>query len=179
MEGEPTWLQPTVIAAGVALVGTLVGLLASAWHASRARKREHFANAFAAVADYWEFPYVVRRRRHDEPAAERVRISEALRAVQRDISFHQAWVTAESPEVARHYAALVQTTREVMGTQIHDGWLAPPPRTDEHMNIPGIRRDGLAEATDAYLAAVRDHLSVWPDGLRRAARRLRRKWQGR
>ena len=49
----------------------------------RARLRDRFAQAYAArTPEYCEFAYAVRRRRRDDPSAERVRISEDLRKVQ-------------------------------------------------------------------------------------------------
>lgn len=159
---QPWWVQPAVVAAAITFVGGVVALAVNGVRNRKDRQRERFADAFAAVADYWEFPYVVRRRRHDQPEAERVRISEALRSVQRDISFHQAWIRTECGLVADSYDDLVATTREVMGTQINEGWAQAPPTTDEEMNIPDIRRDGLARAQETYLHAVKDHLSIWP-----------------
>jgi hypothetical protein len=34
------------------------------------------ARALEAVARYYEMPFLIRRRRHDEPSAERVRLTE-------------------------------------------------------------------------------------------------------
>jgi hypothetical protein len=48
----------------------------------RARIRNTFAAAFETYTAYKEFPYAIRRRRPDEPEGERLRLSEALRAVQ-------------------------------------------------------------------------------------------------
>jgi hypothetical protein len=167
---QPWWLTPAIITALLALLGTLVTIAYNGLRARRDRQREMFARAFAAVADYWEFPYVVRRRRPDEPEAERVRISEALRDVQSRLSFYQAWIATEATKVADAYDELVSATRRIMGEQIHEGWNGPPARSDAEMNISGIRRDGLQDHADVYLAAVHEHLVRFPK-LRRARRR--------
>jgi hypothetical protein len=168
---QPWWLTPAIIAALVAFLGTLATIAYNGLRARRDRQREMFARAFAAVADYWEFPYVVRRRRPDQPEAERVRISEALRDVQSQLSFYQAWIAIEAPKVASAYEDLVSATRRIMGGQIHEGWNEPPARSDAEMNISGIRRDGLQDKADAYLAAVRDHLVSF-SSVHRAPRHL-------
>jgi hypothetical protein len=57
-------------------------------------------DALAAVAAaYREFVYVVRRRRHDDPAGDRVRITEAMRAVQHDLSRFEAPMKVERAQV--------------------------------------------------------------------------------
>ena len=48
------------------------------WNGERerlTRRREVFSKAYAAVQKYKEFPYVIARRRKDEPEEERIRIS--------------------------------------------------------------------------------------------------------
>jgi hypothetical protein len=57
----------------------------------RARIRNTFAAAFEAYTAYKEFPYAIRRRRPDEPEGERIRLSEALRAVQEKVNCYLAW----------------------------------------------------------------------------------------
>ncbi|KGN29724.1 hypothetical protein N802_11560 [Knoellia sinensis KCTC 19936] len=126
----------------------------------RARVRGVFAEAFEAVAAYKEFPYSIRRRRHDQPEAERVRIAEAMSGVQAKLSYYLAWTTAESAQVGSAYADLVKELRRVAGTACHDAWLAPAATTDADMNIPPTVVDlrGLKPLEDAYVAASREHL---------------------
>ncbi len=127
----------------------------------RARIRSTFAAAFEAYTAYKEFPYAIRRRRPDEPEAERIRLSEALRAVQEKLSYYLAWTQAESAEVGQQYAALVAEARRVAGRAMHDAWNDPPRASDPEMNIPpeviDLRQLETAEAQ--YMQAVRDHLA--------------------
>jgi hypothetical protein len=127
----------------------------------RARIRSTFAAAFEAYTAYKEFPYAIRRRRADDPEGERIRLSEALRAVQGKLSYYLAWTQAESAEVGQQYAGLVDEARRVAGRAMHDAWNDPPRATDPEMNIPpeiiDLRELEAAEAQ--YMQAVRDHLS--------------------
>jgi hypothetical protein len=125
----------------------------------RARIRSTFAAAFEAYTAYKEFPYAIRRRA-DDPEAERIRLSEALRAVQEKLSYYLAWTQAESAEVGQQYARLVSEARRVAGRAMHEAWNAPPRATDREMNIPPevVDLSQLEAAEAQYMQAVRDHL---------------------
>jgi hypothetical protein len=127
----------------------------------RARIRNTFAAAFEAYTAYKEFPYAIRRRRPDDPEAERIRLSEALRAVQEKLSYYLAWTQAESVEVGQQYGRLVAEARQVAGGAMHAAWNDPPRASDPEMNIPpevvDLRQLDAAEAQ--YMQAVRDHLT--------------------
>jgi hypothetical protein len=127
----------------------------------RARIRSTFAAAFEAYTAYKEFPYAIRRRRPDDPEAERIRLSEALRAVQEKLSYYLAWTQAESAEVGQQYGELVAEARRVAGRAMHDAWNDPPRATDPEMNIPPEVIDlGQLEAAEVqYMQAVRNHLA--------------------
>jgi acetylornithine deacetylase/succinyl-diaminopimelate desuccinylase-like protein len=102
----------------------------------RARIRNTFAAAFEAYTAYKEFPYAIRRRRPNDPEAERIRLSEALRAVQEKLSYYLAWTQAESVEVGQQYGRLVAEARRVAGGAMHAAWNDPPRASDPEMNIP-------------------------------------------
>lgn len=128
----------------------------------RNRLRTSFAEAFAAYSAYKEFPYAIRRRRADAPAEERIRLSETLRAIQTNISYHLAWTAAESPTVGQAYATLIQELRNIAGAAMHQAWKAPPANSDDAMNIPPSEIDlsPLTPHETAYIEAVRTHLQV-------------------
>jgi hypothetical protein len=118
---------------------------------------------------------VVRRRKNGDAsvsAEEQVRISEALRLVQQDLSYYSASMATESARVAAAYRSLVAETRRTAGQQIHEAWRASAPAKDEQMNMPDLGLGELAEAEAAFLEVVRDHLSWWPH------RRWRRAFPG-
>jgi hypothetical protein len=163
-----TVLAPAVVAAIISATVVLVGLWISGRRAEVVRKRELFAKAFEATVGYREFAYAIRRRRHDQPAAERVRLSEAIRETQQQLAFYSAWIEIESPHVAGAYDELVLQTRQMAGQYMRDAWNERAPRRDSQVNIPGgLDYTTLRPFEQRYLAAVRDHLSPWRPFLER------------
>lgn len=147
-------------AAVVTAAVTLMGLGLKAWHSEKDRRRRFYADALALTFDYREFAYAVRRRRHDEPAAERIRLSEAMREVQRQIAHHEALMRIErAPRVHATYKQLVAGTRRVAGRYIREAWEMPPIREDAQMNIDEIDFSELDTLVGAYLDAVEEDLS--------------------
>lgn len=166
--GWTTAAIATVIAAGVSALIALLTLWVNGIRKERSRRQQLYADAYATVAAYREFPYVIRRRRaptpgHDEIAGEeRVRISEALREVQRDISSFSAWMKAEAvADVSSKYDELVAQTRRVAGGYMREAWNSDPLDNDSGMNIPGVDYSSLTQYETAYLDAVRTALSFW------------------
>ena len=175
-------LNPGGLTSGLvsgAVIAAVVGAVVNAFLArrrsleeERARVRATFAEAFQMVAEYKEFPYAIRRRRDDEPAAERVRLSESLREVQAKLSYYVAWTKGESDDVGRSYETLVAELRRVAGKACHEAWLAPPARSDADMNFaPGVvDLSALKPYEDAFIAASGKHLRDML-GVRRLLRR--------
>jgi hypothetical protein len=94
-------LQSTVVAAFVAGAVSLSALWVAGRRARQDRQRQLFAAAFEACIAYREFPYIVRRRRGDDAAAERVRISGELSEVQRRLESYNAMIRVEGPKRER------------------------------------------------------------------------------
>lgn len=141
----------------------LLALWVSGVRAERHRRREFYAEALEATFAYREFAYAVRRRRHDAPSEERVRISELLREVQRDISRYQALMSLEPPNrVSSAYEELVVKTREIAGGYIRKGWNHPPITRDREMSVPGgLDFSSIEPAEKDFLDAVREDLAWW------------------
>jgi hypothetical protein len=147
------------ISAAVAAAIGLLTLWVAGLRAERARRRDLYAEALAATMAYREFPYAIRRRRGEAEhrSAERVRISEALREVQRDLSQHQALMRIErATKVATAYQELVGKTREIAGGYMKDAWQDDPVETDPDMNmrVP-LDYSVLDKHVQAYLDAVK------------------------
>lgn len=155
------FVLPGVVSLVVALVVAVSGWLWNARQQRRARDTELFAAAYAALQAYKEFPYVIHRRDPDRPAQERVRISESLRAVQRDLAFHTAWLQLRSDRVSTAYSKLVAETKQVAGQLIHDRWQQPGIGSDEDVHAVDInqRLRELEPAEQAFLEEVRTALS--------------------
>lgn len=135
----------------------------------RARVRTTLAEAFQAYTEYKEFPYAIRRRRHDEPGEERVRLSNEIRQVQSRLSYYQAWTRAEDPATGAAYNDLVKHLRRVAGASMHQAWTESALSDDNGMNIDSSRVDltELHTTEEAFLAAAESHIKAltkfwWP-----------------
>lgn len=164
------WLAPAIVAALVSVLAGIVTLIVNGRRARVDRQRVVFASAYADLAAYREFVYIVRRRRHDQPEAERVRISGDLSAVQGRLNQNAAVLKVEAPRVAVAYETLLRSTRRVAGGAVRDGWKTPPITADTDIHVD-IDLSAIDPIETAYLLEVRDHLALTPAVLRRAARR--------
>jgi hypothetical protein len=155
-----TLLSAAILAALVTATVNVVLARRKSREEERSRLRDRFAQAYGAYTEYCEFAYAIRRRRHDDPAAERVRISDELRKVQAELSTHEAWVKLESGTVGTAYTELVQQARKVAGGAMRQAWIDEPATTDADVNIPsGIVDLGpLKPFETAYMEAVEAHL---------------------
>ena len=130
------------------------------------------AEAFQTVAEYKEFPYAIRRRRHDAPSDERVRLSVELGRVQAKLTFYEEWTRVEDKAVGDAYGVLVQNLRRVAGTACNEAWVTSPITTDEQMNIPREQVD-LTELA-AFERKYTDTMQVYVDNFLRRHKR----WHG-
>lgn len=169
-EQSTNW-DSALVAAFVAAMVALAGY----WQTSRLnrqdRQRQLFAEAYAAARSYREFPFIVRRRIEGSSTAE---IATRLSDCQVEMDKFMGLLLVESSGVGEAYAHLVTETRRVAGAEIAAAWESPQ-RSPQA--APHVREVDLAELqpTDsAYLAAVRDHLSVVPVALIRLGRRIRK-----
>lgn len=169
----PWWFAPAVIAALVAAVATIATLIVNGRRARVDRQRTAFADAFGDIEAYREFAYIVRRRRHDEPEAERSRISAELSAVQQKLNRHRAVLRVDAPRVAVAFAAMLDATRRIAGAAIRDGWNTPPITADRDIHLT-LDLSVIEPFQDRYLEAVADHLALAPWWVRASGRWLRR-----
>lgn len=149
-----------LIAAAVAASINLLVLAAVGLREERRRRRDFYAIALEGTLAYREFAYAIPRRRHDALAEERVRISEALRQVQRDFVRAESLMRVErATKVAAAYRRLVAKTREVAGGYMRDAWARDPITTDAEMNTrSGLDFSRLDDFEMAYLDAVDEDL---------------------
>ncbi len=149
-------------ALGAALVAAAVSLATLWWNTRQARldrQRALFAEAFAAVADYREFAFIVRRR--DHTGADRSMIHRDLSKVQAAVHRYDAMIQVEAPSVATAYSELVAATRRIAGAEISRGWDLPPAQGDSDMHIKDVDLSSHSPYEVAYLDAASRHLSLW------------------
>ena len=160
-----------VVAAAVTATVTFLVAIATLWingvRHDRARRRDLYAGALEATQAYREFAYAVPRRRcePEHRSEERVRITEALRAVQRDLARHQALLDVDrSAKVAAEYRQLVAVTRRVAGTLISRAWEADPITTDREVNVGApLDFSEIEEQERHFLSAIAEDLRWYRD----------------
>lgn len=119
-----------------ALVGVAITLLVNGAREERRRRREIHARALEAVARYYEMPFLIRRRRHDEPSIERVRLTERFADVQAELASCEALMRADPDRSVRTaYASLVTAIRTHAGQQASAAWDADPITTNAEMGM--------------------------------------------
>lgn len=122
-----------------ALVGVAVTLLINGAREERRRRREIHARALEALARYHEMPFLIRRRRHDEPSAERVRLTERFADVQAELASCEALMRADPDSAVRKaYAALVAAVRTHAGKQASSAWDTEPITSDAEMGMGDV-----------------------------------------
>jgi hypothetical protein len=158
----PEAMVVVLISTGVAALVSLLTLWIAGQREARQRRHRSYADALAAGVAYREFPYAIRRRRDNVAGEERVRLSEALREVQRELAFHEAWIKLEgSSGTVEAFERLVAETRRIAGSYMHDAWNGAPAKTDAEMNIKGIDYSPIKPLEAGYLIEVRKDLSWW------------------
>jgi len=157
--GPAQW--STIIAALIAALVIVAGYtLTQAW-ARRERRARAFADALAAIEEYLEAPYRVRRRPGATPEV-RAALAAALSDLQARIALHRAWLQVEAPAVGQAYDDLVTAARAEAGTQMMEAWRSAPPASDTDMNLKVAYPHPQADAERAkVIAAMRKHLRLW------------------
>jgi hypothetical protein len=163
--GEDWKIIVALVAAALGLLGVAITLLVNGRRAERERLRELYASGWAAVQAYKEMAFAIRRRDAENRAAERVRLSEAMREIQKDLAYHEALIGRErSGRIAAEYRILIAKTREIAGGVIRRSWNEAPIETDDRMHSPEIATEvgALKPFEDSYMNAVADRLGGVP-----------------
>jgi len=121
------------------LVGVGLTLLINGRREERRRRREVHARGLEAVALYYAMPFLIRRRRDDEPSAERARLAERFADVQAELASCEALIRADPDSSVRAaFANLVEALREHAGTQASIAWNTRPITSDEQMSMGDV-----------------------------------------
>ena len=163
--GEDWKIIVALVAAALGLLGVAITLLVNGRRAESERLRELYASGWAAVQAYKEMAFAIRRRDAGNRAAERVRLSEAMREIQKDLAYYEALIGRErSGRIAAEYRILIAKTREIAGGVIRRSWNDAPIETDDRMHSPEIATEvgALKPFEDSYMNAVADRLGGVP-----------------
>lgn len=161
-------------AATVAFLAAMITLWINGRRAHRERLRELYAGGWAAVQAYKEMAFAIRRRNENDRASERVRLSETLREIQKELAYHEALIGRErAGRAAAEYRVLVAKTREIAGGIVRRSWDQEPITSDQEMHAPTIATElaMLKPFEEGYLNAVSDQLSGRPAELSSRERR--------
>lgn len=165
---DSSLLAPAIVAAIVAGAVSVMTFMLAGRRARLDRQRQVFADAFQAVMEYREYPFIVRRRNPVEAAEERRRISGDLSRVQARMNAFKARLLVEDPYIGRCYAELVKKTRQVAGAMIKAAWDSAPVAADEEMHAPPYDFSALDDYDDRFLRAVARHLGWLPSRAQRS-----------
>ena len=160
-----------IVVAIASMLSVSLGLLWNGTVSRRERQRSQFADALSSVLRYWEFAYIVLRRSQGSQEDE-ISISRELSEVQRQLAHHQAWMKTGPVRIERRFSSLVDEARKTAGGALHAAWETTPGGSSGSMNIKRLDDSQLRAFEAAYISEVRDHLSLLPSLLRRAARGL-------
>lgn len=162
--GDDWKVAAALIGAALAFLAHMVVLLVNGSRARQERLRQLYAGGWAAVQAYKEMAFAIRRRNTEDRASERVRLSDAMREIQKDIAFHHALIGRErSGRAAAEYRNLVAKTREIAGEIIHRSWNQEPIAADSEMHSPEIAAElaAIKPFEDGYMDAVAGELGGW------------------
>lgn len=153
--GEGLKVLIPLFTSAIALAGVLITLVINGRRTDRNRRRGLYAGGWAAVQAYKEVAFAIRRRNANDRATERVRLSESMREIQRDLSYYEALIGREqSGDVAVAYRELIAKAREVAGDIIKRSWDEEPIALDKEMHAPEIASE--LQALGPYEAKFMD-----------------------
>jgi hypothetical protein len=161
-----------VLAAIIAGLVAVLGYLVTQFVNRRDRKAKSFAEALAAVREYQELPYLVRRRAASDGAT-RAAHAQRWSEVMAKLGFYVAWLRIDSPTAGLAYADLVTQTRRQCRGHLADAWAGTVIESDADMIGPKalFRWDNGAEL-DLCVFAMRRELRFLRSLLSRSTQRL-------
>ena len=149
-----------------------VTALAVAWSGRLAQRqdarRSLYSEAYKTALSWIEMLYRVRRR---EPGKQH-ELVEQFHTLQERLDYHQGWIESESRALGRAYRNLVATLKRTTAEPIRQAWRDEPCDPTHGFTIEFDGMDAVTAAKDEFIAAMRDHLTVW-----RPWRRVALEWR--
>jgi hypothetical protein len=128
------------------LAGVALTLWVNGQRTERERRRASHSRAIEAVVAYLQMPYAIRRRRSEpeNASAERVRLTEAFRNVQKELASCEALMrTDRDSRVRDAYADLIEVLRRDAGAESSRSWKTSPITSDAEVGLQDVH-DALA-----------------------------------
>ena len=155
-------MDPSVIAALIAVAGAVLAYLLGQRQKALERKRTACAQAISDALQWLELPYRIRRR-PDDIAETLSSLAERINNLREQLQFHEKWLRIEIPNSAKRYQSLVKVVMATAGPAIEDAWKTCPVKSAGEMNIGplDINRDQVDEAVENFSLEVVKELSWW------------------
>lgn len=156
---QSTWTWAPLVAAVVAGVFALVGILANQAASRRDRRREMYADAYRTALAMVEMVYRLRG-----VGADNVRdLADQFHQIHEDLNFHQGWIETQSEAMGRAYRRLVLSIRSETREPINEGWHAARSLTEDtsgaRLGLVEANHPDVKDAKRQFLSDVADHLS--------------------
>lgn len=155
-------LDPTVLAALIAVFGAMVAYWLGQRQAAVERKRRACAEAMADALKWLELPYRIRRRVDDKPATLSA-LAERASDLRERLEFHEKWLRVEIPTAHSHFKILLQAVRTAAGPAIEAAWSTHPAQAASQMNLGSLNLQlaTVDAAVDAFSSEVTRELVWW------------------
>lgn len=144
-----------LLTAGVALLSTLLGVVAGAlttYFTNRgARRRNIYGDAVRTVVAWSEMPHRVRRRGEGEDAA----LREQFHRLQEEFACHRGLIGSESSRMERSYLRLTRAVKAKTADPLRLAW-------DDDLDPSDVSWAELDPEISEFLTDVRAHVSPWP-----------------
>ncbi len=151
-----------LLAAVVAGLVALIGYSLTQYANRRERKSKSYAEALAAIREYQELPYLIRRR-PDSNGDARSELAQRISEVMAKLGFYKAWLKIDSSTVSAVYDDLVDRTRQLGRDHLRAAWAGKVIRRDTEMIGTAAPFDwpGIDAKLDLCILAMRQELSFW------------------
>lgn len=161
----PAWLWLIGAAAALMVSSGLVGqLLTSAivrLRETAAVRRDKYSRAVELLTARIEYPYRIRRRTSDDPAAIAALAADGHR-LQEQLAATRAWITTESSVVGEVFAQSLAGLDEPFKLACRQAWASPPVTSAAGMNLNGFGMGNQQQLVDAV-----EHAAAYRFGIRR------------
>jgi hypothetical protein len=165
-----TWVP--LLTAAIAGLVALIGYSLTQFANRRERKSKSYAEALAAIRQYQELPYLIRRR-SESSSATRSALAQQISEVMAKLGFHQAWLQMDSDTTSTAYYDLVTRTRQIGRSHLKAAWEGKAIERDADMIGAQAPFDwtGITPELDLCVRAMRLELSFWSFISRRSIQR--------
>jgi hypothetical protein len=155
-----TWIP--LLTAAIAGLVALIGYSLTQFANRRERKSKSYAEALAAIRQYQELPYLIRRR-SESSSTTRSALAQQISEVMAKLGFYRAWLQMDSDTTSTAYDDLVERARQLGRVHLKTAWVGKVIEHDADMIGTQAPFDwtGIIPELDLCVRAMRVELSLW------------------